>query len=160
MRTRAKSLQSFPTPCDPVEWSQLGSSVHGILQARIMEWVAVPHFRGSSQPRDRTCVSYVSCIGRWNISVIEEVSCSTGRVGYKRKSHFRVSPKEKDGSSGVDSALTVSCVWDSVTNWAWSEFMPLCVSLRITCICLQKQELGEYFHLRRIAVTHSFGRVL
>ena len=35
--------------------------VHGILQARILEWVAVSSFRGSSQPRDQTCVSYVSC---------------------------------------------------------------------------------------------------
>ena len=42
-----------------------GSSVHGILQARILEWVAMPSSRGSSQPRDRTSISYVSCIGRW-----------------------------------------------------------------------------------------------
>ena len=39
-----------------------GSSVHGILQARILEWVAIPFSRGSSQPRDRT---HISCIGRW-----------------------------------------------------------------------------------------------
>jgi len=37
--------------------SPQGSSVHGILQARILEWVAIPFFRGSSQPRDRTLVS-------------------------------------------------------------------------------------------------------
>ena len=41
------------------------SSVPGILQARILEWVAMPSYRGSSQPRDRNCNSYVSCIGRW-----------------------------------------------------------------------------------------------
>ena len=41
-----------------------GSSVQGILQARILEWVAMPSSRGSSWPRDRTCVSYVSCVGR------------------------------------------------------------------------------------------------
>ena len=39
-------------------------TVHGISQARILEWVAMPSARGSSQPRDRTWVSYVSCIGR------------------------------------------------------------------------------------------------
>ena len=39
-------------------------SVHRILQARILEWVAMPSSRGSSWPRDRTCVPYVSCIGR------------------------------------------------------------------------------------------------
>ena len=42
-----------------------GSSVHGILQARILEWVAMPSSRGSSPPRDQTQVSYISCIGRW-----------------------------------------------------------------------------------------------
>ena len=42
-----------------------GSSVHGILQARILEWVAVLSFRGPSRPMDCTCVAYVSCDGRW-----------------------------------------------------------------------------------------------
>ena len=60
----AKSLQSCPTLCDPMHCSQPDSSVHGILQARILEWVAVPSCRGSSWPRDWTCVSYISCIGR------------------------------------------------------------------------------------------------
>ena len=40
--------------CDPVDYSLPGSSVHGILQARILEWVAMDFSRGSSQPRDRT----------------------------------------------------------------------------------------------------------
>ena len=50
----AKSLQSCLTLCDPMDNSPPGSSVHGILQARILEWVAVPSSRGSSQPRDWT----------------------------------------------------------------------------------------------------------
>ena len=49
--TRAKSLQSCLTLCDPVDHSPPGSSVHGILQARILEWIVMPSFRGSSQPR-------------------------------------------------------------------------------------------------------------
>ena len=48
----AKLLQSGLTLCDPVDYSSLGSSVHGILQARILEWTAMPSSRGSSQPRD------------------------------------------------------------------------------------------------------------
>ena len=40
--------QSCPTPCDPKDCSPPDSSVHGILQARILEWVAIPIFRGSS----------------------------------------------------------------------------------------------------------------
>ena len=56
-----------------------GSSVHGILQARILEWVAVPSSRRSSQPRDRTHVSCVFCIGRrvlyhWKVKV-KSLSC-------------------------------------------------------------------------------------
>ena len=46
--------QSCPTLCNPVDCSPPGSSVHGILQARILEWVAISFSRGSSQPRDRT----------------------------------------------------------------------------------------------------------
>ena len=48
-----------------MDHSPPGSSVHGVLQARILEWVAMPSSRGSSRPRDRTHISYISCIGRW-----------------------------------------------------------------------------------------------
>ena len=53
----AKLLQSCLTLGNPMDYSPLGSSVHGILQARILEWVAMPSSRGSSQPRDQTHVS-------------------------------------------------------------------------------------------------------
>ena len=56
--------QLYPTLCDPMDYSPPGSSVHGILQARILEWVAIPFSRGSSPPSDRTRISCVSCIGR------------------------------------------------------------------------------------------------
>ena len=51
--------------CDPVDYSPPASSVCGILQARILEWVSMLSSRGSSWPRDWTCVSYVSCTGTW-----------------------------------------------------------------------------------------------
>ena len=55
----AKLLQSSClTLCDPLNCSPLGSSVHGILQARTLEWVAVSFSRGSSQSRDQTCIYY------------------------------------------------------------------------------------------------------
>ena len=62
---RAKSLQACLTLCDPMDCSLASSSVHEILQARILEWVAMPSSWGSFQPRDQICVSYASCIGRW-----------------------------------------------------------------------------------------------
>ena len=57
---RAKSLQSCPTLCDPNGHSPQAPLSTGILQARILEWVAVPFSRGSSQPRDQTCISYTA----------------------------------------------------------------------------------------------------
>ena len=52
---KVKVAQSLPTLCNPMEYT-----VHGILQARIQEWVAVHFSRGSSQPRDRTQVSRIA----------------------------------------------------------------------------------------------------
>ena len=52
--------QSCPTLCNPVDCSPPGSSVHRILQARILEWVAISFSRGSSQPRDGTQVSRIA----------------------------------------------------------------------------------------------------
>ena len=49
-RVRAESLQSCPTLCEPMDRSPPGSSVLGILQARILEWVAMPSSRGFSRP--------------------------------------------------------------------------------------------------------------
>ena len=53
-----------PTLCNPVDCSLPGFSVRWIFQARILEWVVISSSRGSSQPRERSCISCVSCIGR------------------------------------------------------------------------------------------------
>ena len=58
------SLQSCLSLCNTMDCSWPGSSVHGILQERILEWVAMPSSRGSSRTRNRTPVP-VSCIGTW-----------------------------------------------------------------------------------------------
>ena len=55
-------LSHFQIFCNPMDCSWQGSFVHGILQARILEWVAIFFYRGSSQPRDRTCAS---CLLYW-----------------------------------------------------------------------------------------------
>ena len=57
----AKSLQLCPILCSPMDCSPPGFSVHGILQERILGWVAMPFSRGSSQPRDQTCIFCNSC---------------------------------------------------------------------------------------------------
>ena len=80
----AQSLHSFLTLWDPMDCIPPASSVSGILQVRILEWVAMPSSRGSSWPRDQTCISRVSmymymcvcvcvyicicvCVYSWNI---------------------------------------------------------------------------------------------
>ena len=52
---KVKVVQSYPTLCNPMDYT-----VHGILQARILEWVAFPFSRVSSQPRDQTQVSLIA----------------------------------------------------------------------------------------------------
>ena len=65
LRCESEVTQSCLTLCNPMDCSPPGSSVHGILQARILKWVALPSSMGSSRPGDRTCVSHISCTGRW-----------------------------------------------------------------------------------------------
>ena len=60
----------------------------GILQARILEWVAMPSPRGSSQPKDQSCPSYISCIGRW-------VLYPLSHLGSPRKRQDVVKSREK-----------------------------------------------------------------
>ena len=55
IKVKVKVTQSCPTLCDPIDYT-----VHGILQARILQWVAFPFSRGSSQPRDQTQVSCIA----------------------------------------------------------------------------------------------------
>ena len=58
-KVKVKVVHFSLTLCNPMDYR-----VHGILQARILQWVAVPFSRGSSQPRDQT---HVSVIGRWTL---------------------------------------------------------------------------------------------
>ena len=59
-QSESEAAQSCPTLCDPMDCSPPGSSLHGILQARVLEWGAISFSRGSSQPRDRTRFSRIS----------------------------------------------------------------------------------------------------
>ena len=67
MCLHTQSLQSCPALCSSIDSSPQSSSVHGILQARTLEWGAISSSRGSSRPRDQACISYVSCIGRQDL---------------------------------------------------------------------------------------------
>ena len=73
----AKSLQLCPTLCNPMDSSPAGSSVHGSLQATILEWVAMPSSAELPDPGNEP-VSRVSCIGRWVLATNNtcEMYCS------------------------------------------------------------------------------------
>ena len=60
LESESEVAQSCPTLCDPMDCSLPSSSVHGIFQARVLEWVAIAFSRGSSQPRDQTLVSHIA----------------------------------------------------------------------------------------------------
>ena len=63
----AKLLQVCPILCNPTDYSLPGSSLHGILQARILEWVAISSSSESSQPRDGTSVF---CVLHWQVGYL------------------------------------------------------------------------------------------
>ena len=74
------SHQSCPTLCHPMHCSPPGSSVHGTFQGRILEWVVISCSRGSSQPRNQTHISWISCTGSWilyHCATWEAHLCST-----------------------------------------------------------------------------------
>ena len=80
----AKSLQSWQILCNPMDCSLSGSSVQGIFQARILEWVAVPSSRGSSLPRGQTYVSSVYL--HWQVSSLP--LASPGKFPTEFKKYF------------------------------------------------------------------------
>ena len=61
-QSESEVAQSCPTLCDPMDCSRAGSSVRGIFQARVLEWVAISFSMGSSPPRDQTQLSLI--VGR------------------------------------------------------------------------------------------------
>ena len=99
MKVKMLVVQSYPNLCNPMDCSLPGSSVLGILQARILEWVNIPFSRGSSSPRDQTWVSRI-----------------TGRfftIWVTRKAHICM--------------CTCTCVWTCMhvcmciyKEWAWA----------------------------------------
>ena len=74
--------QSCLTLCDPTDSNPPGSSVYGILQARILEWIATPFSRGSSQPREWTWVSCVAGRLFYRLSHKEDLLCLIYKLNY------------------------------------------------------------------------------
>ena len=78
--TKVLAARSCPILWDPLDCSPPGSSVHGICQARILEWVAIPFSKGSSQSRDQI---HLSCIFRIGRQILYNLSHQGSPPGYK-----------------------------------------------------------------------------
>ena len=115
-----KVTQSCPTLCDP-----MGYRVHGILQARILEWIAFPFSRGYSQPKDQTQVSYTA--GR-------VFTICTSREAYQRKVRILIIVTLKGGGQ---VALVLTCVTTSGLEISFTEnpgpWMPASLSTLYLC---------------------------
>ena len=87
-------VKAFPTLCDPMDCSLSGVSVHGIFQARVLEWIAISFSRGSSRPRNRTWVSHIT--GRRFYHLSHQGSPIKKKKAYKVKMYFK--PYDKSTS--------------------------------------------------------------
>ena len=94
--------QSCLTLCSPVDCSPPGSSVHGILQARRLEWVAYPFSKGSSRPRNRTGVSWIAGEPRGKPAPAPNHASTHGCQAHSCLSHWT----GYDGLSACHAALT------------------------------------------------------
>ena len=84
-----QSLNHVRLFCDPLDCSQPGSNVHGILQANILEWIAISSSRRPSQPRDQIQVCHISCTGRFSTTETLRKSQDSFEFGeYKEKGHL------------------------------------------------------------------------
>ena len=124
---RAKLLQSCSALCNPMGCSPPGSSVHGILPARILELVAMPSSKGSSQLRDQTHVSYISCIGRWVLYHEFHLGSLRAKMATAK---LRYESKERHSSAQVKEQVTAEA--EPQQLWTESTRMDLSPSLKST----------------------------
>ena len=132
--------QLCPTLVTPMGCSPPGSSVHGISQARILEWVAIFHSRGSSWPRDWTCIS---CIGRQILNhcatwgslriplITPKLLCTHYCKFYRLLSYSRVSY-----SWFILGWCKSNCGFAllSCAVWYWNTFLNTCVDIMLYII--------------------------
>ena len=112
--------QFCPTLCDPRDCSPPCPSIHGILQTRILEWVAISFSRGYSQPKDRMSISCISChwqadsllLHKLGSLINAESACHTGDPGL-------IPGLGKSPRDGKGYPLQYSCLENSMERGAW-----------------------------------------
>ena len=132
--SESEVAQSCPILYNPVDCSLLGSSVHGILQARILEWVAISFSRGSSQLRDGTWVSRIAG-RRFNLWATKDSHSTSGRVLCPLWTQQGLSYRKKQSVIPVPLLFCFSFLlrvnslgW---ITWAWQPSSFLCLFLKL-----------------------------
>ena len=158
--------QSCPTLCDCTDYRPPGSSIHGILQARILEWVAIPFSRGSSRPRDQTQASYTAsrfftiwATGKiWNIGITQRLgscvfygSCQSASCLYLDKEEISVTVTTARNCFLLFSYLLLGNPWSKYRIVGWikiirSREFPGFPVVRDPC-----------FHCRGMSLIHGQG---
>ena len=121
--------QSCPTLCNLMDCSPPGSSVHRILQARILAWLAFPFSRGSSPPRDWTLAFCISCIGRgilyllshWGFPVLLQPYSNSDLFITNSKLFLFYHPQWSPKATQMTHLLTWRYPWQSF-HWAKEKF--------------------------------------
>ena len=125
----AKLLQSCPTLCYLMDCSLPIFSVRGIVQARILEWVAISFSRGSSWSRNQTCVSCISCTaGRF----------FTTELWGKPQSNIAVNQLKMTGIDNISQ--------NKFTGEEWKSKSIQCLQILEPCMCLTNKLTIEYMH--------------
>ena len=108
------SHSAVPILCDPVDCSLPGSSVHGVFQARVLEWVAISFSKGSSHPRDRTQVSRI--VGRCYTVWASCVHVTKTRVGHGSDNATRAWPLKSGSWAAQSMKVKQPWCWGSLSE--------------------------------------------
>ena len=125
LKSESEVAQSCPALCDPMDCSLPGSSLHGIFQARVLEWVAISFSRGSSQSKDRTRVSCIPgrCFNLWATRSNRQIWLRSAKLS--RAKANRVLPREHTGyrkhspPTTQETTLHRDITRWSVLKWDW-----------------------------------------
>ena len=142
---RAKSLQTL---CDPMNCSLPSSSVHGIPQARVLEWVVMPSSRGSSSPRDWALFSYVSFISRGFFTLLAE---PVGKHQYMSEPHKNL----YSGSICALSILILLCTSSVCTSSLKTDILYISYffTFSVSCKNVSSTQQGFLFILFTLAAS-------
>ena len=136
--------QSCLTLCDPMDYNSPASSAHGILQARILEWLAIPFSRGSSQPRDLTWVSFIASRFFYRVCVCVCVCVYSIHTGLSSRIFHK---KRRD-------VFIHSCFIFCDTSVCSCIFIAHIANMNLTAICWKQRQM------QLVSYNFSFGTVI